>query len=65
MALSTQPNAPAYYPSYRDQLKITRLSEQIGLDYVFSTLKWRGFGGATDFWDASLDSFPLWQRSPQ
>src|SRR5262249_37909566 len=48
-----------YYPSYRDQLEITLLSEEIGLDYVFSMLKWRGFGGATQFWDASLDSFSL------
>ena len=38
-------NTPAYYPSYRDNLEISLLTEEIGLDYVFSMLKWRGFGG--------------------
>jgi pyrimidine oxygenase len=52
-------NAPAYIPSYRDNLEITLLAEEMGLDYVFSMLKWRGFGGATQFWDMSFDSFSL------
>jgi pyrimidine oxygenase len=52
-------NAPAYIPSYRENLQITLLAEEIGLDYVFSMLKWRGFGGATQFWDSSFDSFSL------
>lgn len=52
-------NAPAYHPSYRDNLEISLLAEDIGVDYVFSMLKWRGFGGATQFWDSSFDSFSL------
>jgi pyrimidine oxygenase len=52
-------NTPAYYPSYADNLAITRLAEDLGLDYAFSMAKWRGFGGATEFWDSSLESFSL------
>ena len=52
-------NAVAYSPSYEENLAITMLAEEIGLDYVFSMLKWRGFGGATQFWDAALESFTL------
>src|SRR5262249_5660916 len=52
-------NAVPYAPSYDDNLAITVLAEEIGLDYVFSMLKWRGFGGATHFWDAALESFSL------
>lgn len=52
-------HAVGYTPSFEENLKITLLAEEIGLDYVFSMLKWRGFGGATQFWDASLESFSL------
>jgi len=51
--------APSYDPSYQTILDITLLAEEIGLDYVFSMAKWRGFGGSTEFWDASLESFSL------
>jgi pyrimidine oxygenase len=51
--------APSYEPCYRDNLAITKLAEEVGLDYAFSMLKWRGFGGRTRFWDSSLDSFSL------
>lgn len=34
-------------------------AEEIGLDYVFSMAKWRGFGGTSQFWDQSLESFSL------
>jgi len=52
-------NAQAYVPSFADQLEITRIAEDIGLDYVFSMAKWRGFGGTTQFWDSSFESFSL------
>ena len=52
-------NAVAYTPSYDENLAITLLAEEVGIDYVFSMLKWRGFGGVTQFWDAALDSFTL------
>ena len=52
-------NSPAYFPSYADNRDITLLAEEIGLDYVFSMAKWRGFGGTSQFWDQSLESFSL------
>lgn len=52
-------NSPPYQPSYLENLRITRLAEDAGLDYVFSMAKWRGFGGQTHFWDASLESITL------
>ncbi|MBV9881698.1 MAG: LLM class flavin-dependent oxidoreductase [Sphingomonadaceae bacterium] len=50
---------PPYPPSYQTNLEISLLSERIGLDFVFSMSKWRGFGGASQFWDASHESFSL------
>lgn len=52
-------NALPYEPNFRDNLEITSLAEQLGFDYVFSMLKWRGFGGDTRYWDSSFDSFTL------
>ena len=52
-------HAPPYVPSYSDNRDITMLAEEIGLDYVFSMAKWRGFGGTSQFWDQSLESFSL------
>ncbi len=52
-------HSPAYHPSYSDNLEISLLAEEIGMDYVFSMAKWRGFGGQSEFWDASFESFSL------
>ena len=34
-------------------------AERIGLDFVLSMMKFRGFGGDTGYWDACLESFTL------
>ncbi len=52
-------NATPYAPTFEDNLAITLRAEEMGLSYVFSMAKWRGFGGAIQMWDASLDSFSL------
>src|SRR5262249_14372458 len=52
-------NALPYHPSYRDNLEITLLAEQLGLDFVFAMAKWRGFFGTTHFWDSSLESLSV------
>jgi pyrimidine oxygenase len=39
--------------------EISVLAENMGLDYVFSMSKWRGFGGRTGFWDSTLESVTL------
>ncbi len=51
--------APQYDPSFAMNKQIAQRAEALGFDYVFSMSKWRGFGGATGFWDASLESLTL------
>lgn len=51
--------APQYPPSFEMNKQIAMLAENLGFDYVFSMSKWRGFGGATRFWDATLESVAL------
>lgn len=34
-------------------------AEQIGLDFIMSMAKWRGFGGSTDHWGRSLESMTM------
>ena len=51
--------APQYAPSFAMNKEIAVLAERLGFDYVFSMSKWRGFGGATRFWDFTLESLTL------
>ncbi|HEX3972797.1 MAG TPA: LLM class flavin-dependent oxidoreductase [Stellaceae bacterium] len=51
--------APQYPPSFAMNKQIAILAENLGFDYVFSMSKWRGFGGATHFWDSTLESITL------
>jgi pyrimidine oxygenase len=52
-------NAPQYMPTWELNRSIAQYAESIGFDYVFSMIKWRGFGGATRHWDYSLESMTL------
>lgn len=52
-------NSLPYSGSFQENMAITALAEEIGLDFVFSMAKWRGFGGDIQFWDSSLESFSL------
>jgi pyrimidine oxygenase len=51
--------APQYAPSFEMNKQIAILAENLGFDFVFSMSKWRGFGGATHFWDTTLESISL------
>jgi len=51
--------APQYEPSFEMNKEIALLAEGMGFDYVFSMSKWRGFGGATRFWESTLESVVL------
>jgi pyrimidine oxygenase len=51
--------APQYMPTFELNRNTAQLAERIGFDYVFSMAKWTGYGGATDFWDYSIESFTL------
>jgi pyrimidine oxygenase len=51
--------AQQYAPSFQMNKEISVLAEALGLDYVFSMSKWRGFGGSTGFWESTLESVTL------
>lgn len=51
--------SPQFLPSFALNRAICELAERIGFSYVFSMAKWRGFGGATEFWKYSIESMIL------
>lgn len=52
-------NAPLYEPTFEHCLDIAKTVEAVGLDFVLSMIKYRGFGGKTGYWDGCLDSVVL------
>lgn len=52
-------NSPQYLPSFAHNKAVTLEAERQGLDFVLSMMKHQGFGGATGYWDACLESFTL------
>ncbi|AXH34200.1 LLM class flavin-dependent oxidoreductase [Humibacter sp. BT305] len=53
---TTAPYPPADYDHNK---RIARLAEDIGLDFVMAMSKWRGFGGETDHWGATIESMTM------
>ncbi len=53
---TTAPPVPATY-AYNRQVAI--LAEHIGLDFLLAMAKWRGFGGASNHWDTTLESMTV------
>jgi pyrimidine oxygenase len=51
--------APHYNPTFELNRAVTRKAESCGLDFTMSMVKLRGFGGSTQHWDQSLESFTL------
>jgi pyrimidine oxygenase len=49
--------APQYQPSFAMIRAVTRLAEDLGFHFVLSPVKYRGFGGPTEFADYVLESF--------
>lgn len=49
-------NAPRLDGSYEYNLKTALLADELGLDFIMSMAKFRGYGGVTDHWRYSLDS---------
>jgi pyrimidine oxygenase len=49
-------NAPRLDGSYAYNRQTAVLADELGLDFVLSMAKWRGYGGATGHWDVSLDA---------
>lgn len=52
-------NGPQYRPTFELNRDISVLAEELGLGYVFSMAKWRGFGGESEMWDHTLESISL------
>ncbi|PRY17815.1 LLM class flavin-dependent oxidoreductase [Kineococcus rhizosphaerae] len=48
--------APHPRATYADNREITLVAERLGLDFVMSMAKWRGYGGRTDHWGQTLES---------
>jgi len=51
--------APQYMPSFDLNRAIVEKAERYGLDFALSMIKYRGFGGPSEFWDHNLESFTL------
>ena len=56
MLSTTAPHPEADYAWNR---RAAMHAETIGLDFVMSMAKWRGFGGSTDHWGRSLESMTM------
>ena len=52
-------NTPPLTASYAQNREAAILADQIGLDFIMSMGKWRGFGGETDHWGTSLESVTM------
>lgn len=50
---------PAADGSFELNKQVAILAERIGLDFVLSMAKWRGFGGPSDHWGSSMESLVL------
>jgi pyrimidine oxygenase len=51
--------APQYMPTFELNKTITLEAEKYGLDFALSMIKYRGFGGKTQFWEHNLETFTL------
>lgn len=52
-------NAPRLDASYKKNREAAILADEIGLDFIMSMMKWRGFGGETGHWGTSLESVTM------
>lgn len=52
-------NVPPTWPTWELNRDVTLKCEHYGFDFALSMVKFRGFGGETEYWDYSLDSFTL------
>lgn len=52
-------HVPPTWPTWELNRDVTLKCEAAGFDFALSMVKFRGFGGVTEYWDHSLDSFTL------
>lgn len=58
-AIMATGSPPQYFPTWELNRKNAMLAERAGFEFLLSMVKWRGFGGETNHWDYSLESFTL------
>lgn len=58
-AIMATGSPPQYFPTWELNKKNAVIAEQAGFEFLLSMVKWRGFGGETNHWDYSLESFTL------
>jgi pyrimidine oxygenase len=58
-AIMAKSSPPQYMPTWDLNRKNAIVAENAGFDFLLSMVKWRGFGGVTNHWDYSLESFTL------
>ncbi|MEZ0492871.1 LLM class flavin-dependent oxidoreductase [Kineococcus sp. TBRC 1896] len=51
--------APHPQATYADNRQAALAAERVGLDFVMSMAKWRGYGGRTDHWGQTLESMTM------
>ena len=51
--------SPQYKPTWDLNREVVQRAERYGLDFAMSMIKLRGFGGPSEYWDHSLESFTL------
>jgi len=52
-------NTPTLDASYQQNRAAAMIADEIGLDFIMSMMKWRGFGGETNHWGTSLESVTM------
>ena len=58
-AIMAETAPPQYLPSWKLNALNAKVAEDAGFAFLLSMVKWRGFGGVTNHWDYSLESFTL------
>lgn len=51
--------SPQYMPTFELNRQVCALSETIGFDFALSMVKFRGYGGKTEYWDYALENMSL------
>ena len=52
-------HVPPTWPTWELNRDVVLKCEALGFDFALSMVKFRGFGGETEYWDYALDSFTL------
>jgi pyrimidine oxygenase len=58
-AIMAETSPPQYLPSWKLNVRNAKIAEDADFAFLLSMVKWRGFGGVTNHWDYSLESFTL------